>query len=232
MLDQKPVSVIGGDFLDLAEKGLGESLEEGLQIASQYAQLFVSAEESSGLGLAKFLHGVNFRWSEFEVEEGDAFWKWSVRATGRSLATIQRRICTWEFLDGEYIPGQFRDAISNFSVKMLAKTYGICTRQLKNKSSGNYDFVPSGYEVEEEDWLALSECVDEAMVMEVVRGITGREKANRISFKIDDDGTLWAYRGQGSETIGQLFVKSKSILVRDAIAKLLEDANISERNEY
>lgn len=242
-LDQKPVKIsykkydeafsFEDDFLALAEKGVGEGLEDGLQTAEQYARLFVSAEESGGLALGKFLHGVNFRWNDFENEEEEPFWMWSVRATGRALATVQRRICTWEFLDGNYIPKDYYDSIRAFSTKMLAKAYVPFLRHSKNKAVGNYDFVPRDFEVEGKHWLKLSECADEGMVMDVVREITGREHADRMTIKIDSKGVLRVYKGRKEyDAIGQLFVDSRSALVQEGIAKLLEDANITEVGEY
>lgn len=231
-LDQKPVLFKQDESLvSAAEYALGDSLENGLDRAEEYAQQFVSIEENSGLALARLLHGVNFRWSEFETE-GETFWAWSVRATGRALATIQRRICTWEFLDGEYIPKDYYESIRAFSTKMLAKAYVPFLRHSKNKVMGNYDFVPRDFKVSGKHWLKLSECADESMVMEVVRDITGREHKDRMSFKMDERGVLWVYKGNKYETIGQLFVDSESPLVQEAIADFMESAGITERNDY
>ena len=220
-------------FLDFADKGLGDSLEDGLETAAKYAQVFVSMEEGSSLGFAKFLHGVNFRWAEFEKEKGDTFQRWAVRSTGRAVATIQRRICVWEWLSGNYIPSEYKDAINSFSIKMLSRAYKISVRHKNNKRVGNYDFEASQYEMENGDWLALSECVDEAMLTDVLDKITGKEpNSNRMSFKIDDTGSIWFYMGKNSATIGQLSLGSESQIVRDGIAELMERASITEKSDY
>lgn len=238
MIDQKPVKLSFDDggiddvIWAMADRGLGESLEEGLGVASEYAQFFVSSEESSGLALAKFLHGVNSRWLDFEREDDDTFWGWSTRSTGRALATIQRRICTWEFLEGGYIPKDYQKSIRAFSTKMLAKAYVPFLRHSKDKQVGNYEFVPRDYEVTDKHWLKLSECADESMVMEVVREITGREHKDRKSYKIDERGVLWVYKGNQYETMGQLFVDSRSPLVQEAIANFMESAGITEKSDY
>jgi len=235
MLDQKPMRLPQeSEFLALADKGVGDSLESGLETASKYAEMFVSMEEGSGLGLAKFLHGVNYRWQEFEKEDGDSFQAWAIRSTGRAPATIQRRVCVWEFLDGDYIPAEYKESIANFSVKMLSKAYKISLRHKKNKRTGNYDFEPSGYEIENVDWLALSECVDEVALVGVLDKITGREpNANRMSFKVDDKGQLWFYRGKKESAVcGQLFIESESAVVRDGVAEAMERLGATETNEY
>jgi hypothetical protein len=232
-LDQKPVKLPEeNQFYLLAQKGLGESLEEGLDTAEKYARVFVSMEEGAGLGLAAFLHGVNFRWGDFEKDDGDTFWNWADRATGRAVATVQRSVCVWEWLTGDYIPAGHKQGIEAFSVKMLKKAYKVSLRHKKNKHTGKYDFEESGYDVEPADWLALSECVDDAMLVGVMDKITGRDpNSNRMSFKMDETGSIWFYRGKkDSAVIGSLSVRSSSELVRDGIAELLDRAGITEFN--
>ena len=234
-LDQKPTKFSGQKgFREFAQAGLGKALEEGLGFASEIAQQLVSMEESSGLAFAEFLHGLNLRWDEFEKEDGDSFQKWAVRSTGRAPATIQRRVCVWEFLANEYIPADYRPGIEGFSVKMLSKAYKVALRHKNNKYTGKLDFEPSGLDLEASDWLSLSECVDEAMLTEVMDKIMGREpNSNRMSFKLDDSGDIWFYKGKkDSSVIGTLSVRNPSPLVKDGIAELMERAGITERNEY
>ena len=234
-LDQKPTKLMGQDaFHEFAVAGLGKALEDGLDVASSVAQQLVSMEEGSGLALGEFLHGVNFRWEIFDKEKDDTFQKWAVRSTGRAPATVQRRVCVWEFLSNEYIPADYRPGIEGFSVKMLSKAYKVALRHKNNKYTGKLDFEPSGFDLEASDWLSLSECVDEAMLTEVMDKIMGREpNSNRMSFKLDDNGDIWFYKGKkDSSVIGTLSVRNQSPLVKDGIAELMERAGITERNEY
>lgn len=234
LFDQKPVKLLEEDqFHVLAQRGIGQSREEGLLVAEQYARTFVSMEQGAGLGLSEFLHGVNFLWNEFEKEDGDTFWAWADRATGRASATIQRDICIWEWLSGDYIPAGHRKGIEDFSVRMLKKAYKVSVRHKKNKHTGRYDFEPSGYELEPADWLALSECVDDAMLISVMDKITGKEpNSNRTSFKIGDNGELWFYRGKkDSAVVGQLFTGSDSLLVKDGVVEVMERLGATEFDE-
>lgn len=235
MLDQKPVKITEQKtFHDYAQYALGQSLESGLDVAGDYLRQFVSMQEGTGLATCEFLHGVNFRWKDVEKEDGDTFQKWAIRESGLSTATVQRNVCVWEFLTNEYIPAAYREGIEGFSLKMLKKAYKVALRHKNNKYTGQYDFEPSGYELEPADWLSLSECADESMLNEVIDKITGREpNSNRMAFKIDENGDVWFYRGKkDSAVIGHLNVNNPSKLVQDGIAELLDRAGISERNEY
>lgn len=234
-LDQKPTRLVEQNaFHEFAIAGLGKALEDGLETASDVARQLVSMEEGSGVAFAEFLHGVNYRWGDFEKEDGDTFQKWAVRSTGRAPATIQRRVCVWEFLSNEYIPAEYREGIEGFSLKMLSKAYKVALRHKNNKHTGKLDFEPSGFDLEPSDWLSLSECVDESMLTEVLDKIMGREpNSNRMSFKLDDNGDIWFYKGKkDSSVIGSLSVRNPSQLVKDGIAELMERAGITERNEF
>ena len=84
-----------------------------------------------------------------------------MRSTGLAVATVQRRICTWEFIT-EYVPPEHKDAfMDNWTVGMFSRGYRVAVKHSSNKHVGNYDYLPSGYDIEPADWLALSECVDE-----------------------------------------------------------------------
>ena len=218
----------------VADKALGDSLEEGnLGIAGEALRRFRSLNQASSLSVARLLHGVNFRWRDFDHEEGDTFLEWGVRETGYDKLTITRRVCEWEFLTGGYIPQAFQDRINDYTVRQLDKVYSICVGSEENKRVGNLDIVPEDYEIEHDDWLKLSEAIDDVSVTEAVREIKGKEKnANNMSLKIDDDGVVWVYQGQTSQTVGQLFTEKDSELVKKAIRRIMKNAGITPRNEY
>lgn len=221
------------EFLDLADNLLGKALEgEGLEGATLGAQTFVSMEEGSGIGLSKYLHGVNFRWSDFDKEDGDTFQKWAHRATGRNVATIQRSVCVWEWLTGDYIPGSFHDSIWGFNVKMLKRAYKISLHHKNNRRTGNLDFIPSNYKLSPVDWRNLAECTDEGMLIEVLDKITNSEpNSNRNSFSCDDDGNIWYFHGKGDGVIiGQLFNRSDVLQVQQGLAVFLEKTKMGVLN--
>lgn len=217
-----------------ADKALGDSLEEGtLGIVGEALRRFRSLSQASSISAARLLHGVNYRWLDFEHEDGDTFLSWAVRETGYDRLTVIRRVCEWEFLSGGYIPQEFRDRIEDYTVRQLDKVYSVCVTAKEDKHKGVLDIVPEDYEIETEDWLKLSEALDDVAVGEAVREIKGKEKnSNHLSLKIDDDGVVWAYQGKSSETIGQLFVEKEVELVQKAIRRICESSGISRRNEY
>ena len=233
-VDQKHVKFTEeSEFLALADKALGDALEDGLPTAAEYIRSFISMAEGSGLGLAKLLHGINVRWSDFEKEDGDNFHNWAVRSTGKAGATIQRRICAWEFLSGGYIPDAFKEGIEGFSIKMLTKAYRMAVRQERNKQVGNYNFVHLDYEVKNSDWLALSEAIDEVVVGEVVDRVTGKKpRSNRIKFKVDGRGQVWYYKGKDhGKVVGEAYVNSHDPTIREGAFELLDRAGVTEKDE-
>lgn len=218
----------------VADKTLGDSLESGsMDMIGEALRRFRNLGQASSLSSARLLHGVNKNWQEWEHEEGDSFVFWAVRETGHDAKTIFKRVSEWEFLSGTYIPKEHRHRIGEYTIRQLDKVYSICVSAKENKSGGYINFIEEDYEITGDHWLKLSEAIDEEMVAEVVREIKGKEKnSNNMSLKIDDDGTLWVYQGNNSETIGQLFVDKEVELVQKAIRRVTENSGISERNDY
>lgn len=217
---------MNSDFIALADEAFGK-LEYGLDVVGEYAYMFVQAEKGSGLGLAKLLHQVNFHWKNVEHEPSDTFEDWALRSTGRDKATIQRRVCTWEFLK-EYVPPQYEETfLKNWNISMFSRGYRVAVKHKRNKHTGNYDLISSGNEIEPSEWLALSECVDSSMLIEQLDKITKKEpNKNRVSFGYRD-GELWFYRGKKEQAvIGSLFDGSESELVQDGITEVLEKLGV------
>lgn len=217
-----------------ADKTLGDSLEQGsLGMVAEALRRFRNLGWASALSAARLLHGVNANWQEWEHEEGDNFVAWAVRETGYDAQTVRKRFCEWEFLNGDYIPKPYRNKISEYTVRQLDKVYGIRVSAKENKEGGYLNIVEEDYQVTDEQWLALSDAVDEAMVADVVRQIKDKEKnSNHMSLKIEKDGTLWVHQGKNSQTIGQLFVDKDNEVVQKAIRRICENSGITEKSEY
>jgi hypothetical protein len=220
-------------LLAAADKVLGVALEGSLDSAAEALRRFKNLSYASSVAGAKLLHGVNANWQEWEHDDQDTFLAWAVRETGMDLQTVKKRVCEWEFLNGNYVPKPYRSKIADYTVRQLDKVYSICVSAKENKEGGYLNFIEEDYAVSEEQWLALSEACDEEMTGEVVREIKGKEKnSNHMSLKIDDDGTLWVYQGKTQETIGQLFVAKENEVVQKAIRRITENSGITERTEY
>lgn len=219
------------ELSEIADRMLGDALEKGIESATEYAGVLVHAEENSGLALSKYLHGINSHWTDFE-SDGETFPQWAVRATGRELATCQRRLCIWEFLHGNYIPKPHRNRIQSFSIRQLSKAYGVAVKQVQN-NEGYYDFVSPDYEISDEQWLALSQSQDENGVIEVVREITGKEpNSNRLSFRIKN-GDILFYRGKKDGVVlGRLNHRSHDPVVLEGIEEVMRLLKAKELEEY
>lgn len=222
-------------LMGFVDKVLGDSLEEeGLDKAGEALRRLRNLSQASSVSAAKLLHGVNSHWKEWEHEEDDTFLIWAVRETGYDKYTVKKRVCEWEFLEGNYIPKPHRPKIvDNYTIRQLDKIYSIRVASKENKGGGYLEFIEEDYEVTDKQWLQLAEAIDEQAVGEVVKEIKNKESnSNALSLKIDEDGLVWAYQGKDSQTVGQLFVEKKHPLVEKAIRRITENAAITERNEY
>lgn len=211
------------DYLALADNKLAE-LEDGLDALGREMSLLVDGEKGNGLAVCKILHAVNFHWKNIEHDEYPTFDDWATGYTGFVKATVQRRICSWEFVD-EYVPMPHKETLlKNWNVAMLSRGYRVAVKHRRNSRVGNYDYLESGNEIDEADWLALSECVDMPMLVERLDKITGKEpNTNRTAFTVDNDGFIWFHRGKkDSASIGALNYGSESELVQDGITELME----------
>jgi len=211
-------------FGDIAKNFLGQSLEGGIEVATDAVQQLQEMENGGAMAMSQFLHGVNFHWKELGYTD-DNFENWVVGSIGYNRAVIQRKVCVWDWLTGDWIPREYLETIEkNFSARMLSKAYKVSLRHSKNKHVGNYDFILSGNEIESGDWIALSECVDDAMLITVIDNITKREpNANRVSFDIDDNGSIWFNRGKKDRVVvGSLSVLDRSPLIMDGVAEAVE----------
>jgi hypothetical protein len=218
----------------IADKALGDSLEfNDLGKVGEALKRFRYLSQASSLSAAKLLHGINQNWMDWDHEEGDTFLEWAVRETGYDRQTIIRRTCEWEFLKGHYIPKEFRSRIEDYTVRQLDKIYSICVTTEENKEGGYLNFVEEDYEIDHDDWLKLSEALDDRAVSDTVREIKGKEKnVNNMSFKVDNDGVVWVYQGKDSQTVAQLFTEKDVELVKKAIRRICKNTPIDPRNEY
>lgn len=217
----------------IAEKTLEDSLTaKSLDLAGAALQRFRMLSQASSMAIAKLLHGVNSRWMEWE-HDGETFVAWAVRVTGYDAQTIKKRVCEWEFLNTYYIPQEYHEKISGYTVRQLDKVYSIALSPKENKEGGYINFIEEDYDITPDQWLKLSEAMDEQMVSDVVHEVKDKDRnSNFMSLKIDDDGVLWVGQGQDFQTYGQLFVGKDIALVQKAIRRTMKNSGITERTEY
>lgn len=231
-INQKPVSLQEEETVfALADKAIGDSLEEGsFDLAAGVISSYRSLSRASELGVSKVLHGVNRYWNVVPHEDGDTFFSWSVRATGFVSLTVERHISVWEMLDGGYIPEQFREQIKSHTVRQLFKMYSLVV--VPKKDSDRYSFLQLDYEVDDEEWLALSEASDEKRVGEIVLKIKGKERnKNFMSLKIDERGDVFVHQNNETKFCFSLPVKSRDPLLLKVCRRVMDGAGITQRDE-
>src|SRR5512139_2744736 len=106
-------------LLAAADKVLGVALEGSIDSAAEALRRFKNLSYASSVAGAKLLHGINQNWLEWDHEDGDTFLEWAVRETGYDKQTAKKRVCEWEFLNGTYVPKQFRKKIGEYTVRQL-----------------------------------------------------------------------------------------------------------------
>lgn len=216
----------------MVDKAIGDSLEEGsFEYAFNLISRYRSLNRVTDLGVAKTLHGVNRYWEQVGHEKDEDFFNWSIRATGYASLTVERYLSVWEMLTGSYIPNPYREPIKTHTIRQLFKIYSLVV--VPKKSQVNYDFIDQDYEVEDEEWLALSEATDEQRVAEIVAKVKGKERnKNFMSLKIDKRGDLYVYQNGESYSIGYLNVSEESPVVQKAIRRILDGSGITQKDEY
>ena len=215
----------------LADKAVYDSLEHGnFDFAAEVISSYRSLTRASESGVSRVLHGVNNCWEMVEHEDQDTFFTWSTRTTGYVPLTVERYICVWEALSGNYIPEQFLPKIKTHTVRQLFKIYSLVVAP--RKSAVNYQFMDMDYDVQDEEWLALSEAQDDRRVADIVTKIKGKERnKNFMSLKIDGKGDIIVYQNNEQEAVGFLNIGSQSLLVHKAIRRIMDGAGITVREE-
>ena len=232
-INQKPASLQEEETVfALADKAIGDSLEEGsFDLAANVISSYRSLSRASELGVSKVLHGVNNYWNVIPHKDGDTFFLWSVRATGFVSLTVERHISVWEMLSGNYIPEQFRVQIKSHTIRQLFKMYSLVV--IPRKKSSNYSFLEEDYEIDDEEWLALSEASDEQRVGEIALKIKGKERnKNFMSLKIDERGDIFVHQNGDSFPVGFLNLGYDHPVVQKAIRRIMDKSGITQRMDW
>jgi hypothetical protein len=231
-LDQappKPLVVVHGvtqqkyeeDYvLELVDRVIGQSLEEGnFQTAWFCLEKFRSMNKASSLGACKVLHGVKVNWDKVPHEEGDTFIEEAIRNSGYAELTVERYVSVWEFLTGNYIPEQFRENIWGQTMRCLLKEASLV--------------VDQEYELDGDDWLKLSEAIDENVIADVCAKVKGKPRnKNHMSLKIDEEGDVWVYQGGNEGFLMSLPVRDEREFMQKAVRRVVRELGITKKNEY
>jgi len=162
--------------------------------------------KASGLGMAKLAYDGLQVWLRLELGEEKEYYEAAMVGMGRHKQTVVRGVAIWKMFEDEFVPDYDREKMYTLGVKMLAPIAQA---------------VKEGHEIPSEKWLALSECVDEAEVRDVIKQITGKEKnSNNRKLFIDVDGDITVVTKKEIAYVGHLDVTSKSALVLETIERI------------
>jgi len=218
-------------FSEIARSLVGQSLEGGFDAVSESMEILRGMEQGSALGVSEYLHGVNYSWKEFcKTHSIDDTFK-NVFSSWYDTATLQRKVCSWEMLTGDWIPKEYLDVIKrNYNTKMLNASYRVILKHFQNPHVGNYEYIKSGLDIKTSDYLALSECRDFPAVVDAVKKIKGEDPdKNKVSFTVRDNGDIVFYRGKKDQAVvGHLNVISDSALVKDGVSEVLKKLGVEK----
>jgi len=154
-----------------------------------------------------------------EKHEGESFLSAAVRKTGLDPTTIKRHVKIQKLLKSGKIPEEEYESIEQSGEKSLVQVANL---------------VDAGYELEPEDWLAISEASgDDRKVGMIARKIKKvPPRSNYLAITINDKGVLVAHTATSHEEIGKLYVNSDSLVVQKGISRLTNCSGVLPSIEY
>lgn len=212
-LDQ-PLRQDADGFLREIKRHILEAVESGnADRAFGVVKQLRLASQLSGLSLAQTLWLIRDNWDSFDIE-GD-FEEIAYERIGLHKSTVREYCRVWELFETGYIPDQLSADFKNKNIKDL--------KYLANT-------VSKGYEIENEDWIELSEAPDYSTLSKKIREIRGvKPRAGSLQLYLEEDGTLYAYHNERIKYVGFLDVKSDDDSVKKAINRITDNAGVMEK---
>lgn len=188
--------------------------EKNVKKAVNICYQIVRVLHMGGLALAESLHAIYAHWSEFGIN--DRFEDVIAATTGLHKATVQHYTLVWEKLyTEENVPKQFKDDLRKMNIKSQ-----IPIAQALN----------AGYEIDKEGWKELTDSPDFSSVSALLRQIKGKEpRSQALILMMDTDGGIRAIKGEVDTYVGWLKVDDESLVVRQAVARIVNESGILQR---
>ncbi len=216
-IDQSTPIRFERSLFDRIDKIVEQSLKEkNPVIALSAGNSLLGAIRLGGLGLAKLLHSVNFRWKEYEFS-GSLYELAESELGILAKNTVDRYIAVWEMLSGGYIPQDLMEYIKAKPMRQLCPIASL---------------VAQGYDVSNEDWSRIAHAADYNEVAEIVRELKGKPpKKTSMKIVLEQDGTLNAWNNGKIVFIGSLRVEDedKDETIKKAIERIVNNSGIVRR---
>ena len=191
-----------------------EAVKQGsIEPAVTYLVGLRKSLELSGKALARFLYKLGVNWELFKESESEKFTNYIYSIIGFAPHTTERYVKVAYLLDTA--PDKVKDKLENMSIGHLIPVANAVYQE---------------YQITDENWDDITKAANDAGVREIVRDIKGEEpRKHGLRLWIDDNGSLWAFRGQDERYFfGSLEIKDESSVVQKAIKRVISKANIME----
>jgi len=196
---------------EMVDRRALDAIQNGdLDQATKLVRGLIKIAKISGKHLSRTLFQFHNHWDAFGSNE--TFEEWADREIGLHKHTVQRYIRVEELLNNTSIPAEVRKELTD---RNMTELFPIA------------NMMEQGYEPEPEQWEKIISQPDEVSIRETVRDIKGQEpRPTGLTLRMDEDGSLWAYRGGERFFFGSLNVEDHSPAVEQAIARVTRNAGI------
>lgn len=199
-------------ILEQVEVAIKESIESGnVYIALNLCRDLIQATKLSGIALAKTLYLLRANWAIFTIE--GEFDEIVFDYIGVTQYTVDRYIKVWSLFAEQVIPDNVREKIMQKNIK----------DQIPIANA-----IAQGHEITPEQWNEIAKAPDFNTVSRIVReDVKGAEpRSSGLQIKMDNIGTLWAWKTGKRYFIGSLEVTDEEIIVQQAIERLISHGGV------
>lgn len=181
-----------------------------LDEATNLVRSLVKIAKVSGKELSKVLTQFKQNWSIFETDEEFEEWAW--RETGLHRHTIERYIRIETMLSNPEIPQEVRKELADRNMTELFPVANM---------------VSQGFEPTVDQWEEILSQPDETSIRSKVNQIKGAEpRSTSLTLRIDERGTIWAYKNGLNRFVGSLEIEDDSDIVQQAIERIVKNTGM------
>lgn len=202
--------------LDKAQKSLIEKVDEIIQdsveknnpdIAGKALNYLMGMSRISGLSLAKMIYTFKFQWEKFNRRE--SFEDYLDDFSGVKKVTVKRYYTIWEMLISGDIPREYTEKLKLLPVRCLVPIASLWKQ---------------GWDVEDSQWLRLSNAPDPSTINKIIREIKKVEpKENSLQIEWDmESKTLTMWKNRKPHNVYLQFDETDEVVLA-GLARIMSD---------
>ena len=214
-LDQiLPMEQAQRDILGRVDEVIQYSISEGSpRKAFDAMRSLLGVGRISGLAASKFIYVFKSQWKNFN--QSSSFDDAASDELGIGKVTVKRYFNVWEMLVSGDIPLEYRNKLMLFPIKSLIPIANL---------------LAQGHEVENTDWLRLSNAPDLVSIGKIIRDIKGVEpKKGSLQIEWDEEGKVITGWKDGKPTNIYLTYNEDDPMVKVILERLLGDGKALEK---